>query len=118
MPSGGVLGHRKHYQSVYRQNLAFSLALEEARRRRLALQTSAALTGPSGSGGRQLPLAIAARHGGVLTVSSTTAATGGERLSRVDAHRQTTQRSTIDKYNLDLGMRGNYVLRGHLRRQY
>ncbi|VDD80097.1 unnamed protein product [Mesocestoides corti] len=109
LPAGGVLGHRKHYLTVYRQNLASGLIEEAKRRQQLQMAT---LT----HGGT---LNIASRRGtGLAIASSSTADPNGGRISRVDAHRQAATKSILDKYDLDLGTRGNYVLRGHLRRQY
>uniref|UniRef100_A0A0X3Q1M4 C2H2-type domain-containing protein n=1 Tax=Schistocephalus solidus TaxID=70667 RepID=A0A0X3Q1M4_SCHSO len=115
LPSGAVLGHRKFYQTVYRQNLPPAVNASEARRRALALtHTSCCLPLSLTAGQRNQNNA----NSGALLAVSDAAGRGHLRVSRLEVHQQTVQRTICDKYNLDLGMRGNLVLRGHLRRQY
>ncbi|KAL7056997.1 hypothetical protein AAHC03_018955 [Spirometra sp. Aus1] len=114
LPSGAVLGHRKFYQTVYRQNLPPALSASEARRRALALTHTSCCLPLSLTGGQQNN----ANSGALLSASDASGGRRGGRVSRLEVHQQAIQRAICDKYNLDLGMRGNFVLRGHLRRQY
>ena len=104
LPTGGVIGHRQYYQTVYKQNLGSYLreAVERNKNRALA------------GGTHESALAKYADPWGNLVAASAHPAG----FTRVLARDQLERKRVVDKYNLNLGMHGNFFLRGHLRRQY
>lgn len=109
LPTGGFMGHRRYYQTVYRQNVGSYLSEVAERRKRLALTT-----GSEGVGGRRLSAIETIRRCGDLANTSY----GAPGVSRMEALQQMLKWIKSSKDDLKLGMRGNYVLRGHFRRQY
>ena len=105
LPDGGVMGHRQNYERVYRQNAA-SYAIEADRRWR---RQCGALTGSAAH-----PASQPQQHRQLVISGSLT----GSRISRSDAMNQLTCAHNQAREDLRVGVRGNLVLRGHLRRQY
>lgn len=101
LPSGEVLGHRKFYQTVFRQRLPPLRSVSETRRR------TAALTGGSAS----LQLGLYGTRCGDLAISSGNMA----RISRLDQFTQLRSHAVVSKQALSLGISGNMTLRGRLR---
>ncbi|KAL5971808.1 hypothetical protein TSMEX_000473 [Taenia solium] len=108
LPTGGFMGHRRYYQTVYRQNVGSYLCEAAKRRKQLALAM-----GAEGTGGRRLSALETTRCGDLANCSY-----GGSGVLRTEALPQMLNKIELSKYDLKLGLRGNRVLRGHFRRQY
>ncbi|KAL5104691.1 hypothetical protein TcWFU_005339 [Taenia crassiceps] len=104
LPTGGLMGHRRYYQTVYRQNAGSYLFEAAKHRKQLALTMG-------NEGERRLP-ALKTRHGALAHRSY-----GALDVSCMEALTQLLSRIKLSKYDLKLGLNGNRVLRGHLRRQ-
>lgn len=102
------MGHRRYYQTVYRQNVGSYLCEAAKRRKQLSLTM-----GSEGIGGRRLSTLEATRCGNLANYSY-----GASGVSHTEVLPQMLNGIRLSKYDLKLGLRGNCVLRGHLRRQY
>lgn len=105
LPTGGVMGHRR-YRNVYRQNLETYVrdVAERCRNRALTDGSDESSLVQVGGGNNR---------GSLVAVSEFP-----RRVPREVASEQIRRQRLSDKYLLNLGVRGNFFLRGHLRRQY
>ncbi|VDM33316.1 unnamed protein product [Hydatigera taeniaeformis] len=108
LPTGGVIGHRRYYRTVFQQNVGSYLREAAEHQNRLAL-----MAGCEGAGGRR-HISIKGTKCGTLANSSH----GISDVLRTEVLPLTSTLVRRSKDDLKLGLRGNYFLRGHFRRQY